>query len=605
MPKVRASMPRKKTGRPSRKDIDYPKLAKEWLRSSPVLTLTDFAKQHNVPERTLRQKQLIINGKKTLPFRTKERAAFQSTGLVSSHKIRSKLESVELQPGKHYIRALEQGRALLEHLMVRSAEGFEEMASTPLAYNSAGEAARVSMAAAKELRELCLELQGVPGADEDYGWPVTRGFWPHPYQRDFIFDTPETMRQHGGEMFLQAFIGGVGSGKTRCGAEKFGNLAWLNRGTQGGVFAPTYRMLEDSTKRVFFEVLGQKGLSYRYRASDNSVILFGDTRIIFRSMEKYEHIRGMELGYFWIDEPGQMSDGSAFNVIMGRVRDSKAPQACGLITSTPDGLNWLYDELVTRGRDNKVKLYAATTQQNVSLPKAYVKRLEALYDERYAKQELGGVFLDVFSGQAYWNFERAHSINNEIGYEPNLPLKLCFDLNVDPMCWGIVQTRRHRDGYDIDFVIDELHVRTASTEAVCAEFIERYRGHRAGVLVYGDSTCRSRATSATRTDYEIIKTALEREFLGVEMNIGKSNPAVTDSVAEVNARLKSGTGERMLFVNGDKCPETVKDFERVAFQPGTRLLDKKDRERTHHTDAIRYYISREYPIRTVKTRLAA
>lgn len=582
---------------------NWQRMLEFWLKSPLDLTLKDFAKLHKFTYSTMRDKKLIVDGKLRKPFQAKFRKECQARSSISISKIRKTLENIKVPRGKHYIKALEQGRLLLEHLMIAAAEGFDVMSNTPYPYTSAGEAARVSISAVSAYRELCLDLQGIPDAGDDFGWPVTKGFWPHPYQRDFILDTAETCKAGGEDLFLQAFIGGIGSGKTRCGAEKFGLLAWLNRGTQGGVFAPTYRMLEDSTKLMFFKVLNEKGISYKYRASDNSIIMFGDTKILFRSMEKYEHIRGMELGYFWIDEPGQMKDAMPFNVIMGRVRDCRAPQSMGLITSTPDGLNWLYDEVVVKKAENKCKTYTAATRQNISLPSDYIERLEALYDDRFAKQELGGAFVNVFAGQAYWNFDRPESINNKIEYEPRLPLILCFDLNVDPMCWNILQSRRHKSGHNIEFIIDEMHLRTASTEDACVEFTRRYKKHRSGVHVYGDATCRSRHTSATRTDYEIIKTVLERNFIGVEMNIGKFNPAITDSVAEVNARLKNTEGKRRLFINEQSCPETIKDFERVIFQPGTRLLDKTNKERTHHTDNIRYYVHTVYPLRDVRVQM--
>ena len=72
----------------------------------------------------------------------------------------------------------------------------------------------------------------------------------------------------------------------------------------------------------------------------------------------------------------------------------------------------------------------------------------------------------------------------------------------------------------------------------------------------------------------------------------------------MNARLKDGKGHRKLFIVKEKCPETIKDFEQVAFKPGTRDLDKTDPKRTHHTDAVGYYINREYPVRRIKRRAA-
>jgi hypothetical protein len=555
-----------------------------------------FAELHKIALSTLKTKRIEVDGKMQRVFTTKWRKNYHAAHALDSSTIRAELDAVPISRDRHFVRSLEQGKLLCEHIMKRAAEGFDALSKTPFEYTSAGEAARIAMQAASTLRELCLDLQGIPQEDEEYGWPVTKGFWPFPYQRDFIFDLPSTLRATGEDVFLFAFLGGIGSGKTRCGAEKFGELCWRNRGVTGAIFGPTYRMLEDSTKLMFFKVLTEKGLSYKYRASDNSITLFGDTKILFRSMDNPEHLRGPEFGHAWADEPGQLPDPSALNVIMGRMRDAKAPEPCLLLTTSPNGLNWLYDELVTKGRENRVKLYHGTSEQNIALADGYIDRLKALYDERFYAQEVLGKFIDIFAGQAYWNFDRQASVSNEFDYDPALPIVLCVDFNVDPMCWNILQQRRYRDGRVIDTCVDEIHVRTASTELTCKEFLNRYGEHRSGVNVHGDATGHARNTAATRTDYQIINEMLSKTLPAVEVCTGRYNPSVTDSISSVNARLKNANGVRNFFIH-PRCVQTIRDFERVTFVSGTRELDKTQKDLTHHSDACRYYLYVQYPIR--------
>jgi hypothetical protein len=571
-------------------------LLDDWQRSDLKLGLGEFAALHSIPLRTLSCKQLEVEGKMIYPFRAAWRKEFHQRHSLDSSTIRADLDNVPVSRDKHFIRALEQGKVLCEHIMKKAAEGFDALSTTPFEYTSPGEAARVAMAAASTLRELCLDLQGIPQEDEEYGWPVTKGFWPFPYQRDFIFDLPSTLRATGEDVFLFGFIGGIGSGKTRAGAEKFGDLCWRNRGVTGAIFGPTYRMLEDATKPMFFKVLASKGLSYKYRASENSITLFGDTKVLFRSMDNPEHLRGPQYGHFWMDEAGQLADAAAFNIVMGRMREAKAAELCGIITTTPDGLNWLYDELVTKQRENRVKLYHGTSEQNVALPSGYVDRLKALYDERFYAQEVLGKWIDIFAGQAYWNFDRAQSVSDEFDYDPSIPIALCVDFNVDPMCWNIIQQRRYRDGRIIDTCFDEIHVRTASTEVTCREFLNRYGKHKAGVNVHGDATGHSRTTAATRTDYQIIQEMLSKAIPAVEICTGRYNPGVTDSISAVNARLKNAAGVRSFFVH-PRCTQTIRDFERVSFVSGTRELDKSQKDLTHHSDATRYYLYSLYPVR--------
>jgi len=593
---------RRAAGTKTRGKHPWAALLEQWLRSDQDLQLREFAILHRVPERTLRSKRLEVDGVICIPFETSFRKKYQADNMDKNPGIRAELDKIP-NTEKHYIRALELGQKLSEHIMKTAAHGFDTMSTKPFCYTSAGEAARVAMSAAETLRSLSLDLQGIPAEDEEYGWPMTKGFWPHAYQRDFIFDLPSTLRATGQDVYLFGFIGGIRSGKTRCGAEKFGHLCWVNRGTQAAIFGPTYRMLEDSTKLMFFKVLNEKGMSYKYRASDNSVTIFGDTRVLFRSMDNPEHLRGAEFGHFWIDEAGQLPDSTAFRIIMGRMSETKSTEPCGLVTTTPDGLNWLYDELVTKQYENKVKLYYASTEQNFSLLDEYVDRLKVLYDERFYAQEVLGKFIDIFAGQAYWNFDRTASVTTEYDYDPRLPIKLCVDFNVDPMCWNIVQQWRYNDGRIVDVSVDEIHVRTASTELACREFLARYGKHEYGVYVYGDATGHSRATSATRTDYQIINEMLSADMVGVEVHAGRSQPRITDSITAVNARLKNMAGVRNFLVH-ERCKATISDFERVNFVPGTRELDKSDRERTHHSDACRYYLFTQYPVRSPRVKMS-
>lgn len=574
-------------------------LLQDWLHADSKTTLKDFATLHRCHLRTLRDKRLTVDGVQAKPFTLAWRKYYLAQKRLSDSALVKALDGVPVAKDRVFLRAVEQGKVLTEHIMKRAGEGFDSLTTgSAFEYTSAGEAARVAMQAASTLRELCLDLQGIPPEGDDFGWPMTKGFWPHAYQRDFIFDLPSTLKAAGDDVFLFAFIGGIGSGKTRCGAEKFGHLCWANRGTQGAIFGPTYRMLEDSTKQMFFKVLSEKGLSYKYRASDNSIMLYGDTKIVFRSMDDPQHLRGPEYAYFWMDEAGQLSSADAFNVIIGRMREVKATECCGLVTTTPDGLNWLYDELISKQSENHVKIYAANSEQNISLPAGYIDRLKALYDERFYAQEVCGKFLNIFAGQAYWNFDRSASVTDEYEYEAKFPIQLCVDFNVDPMCWNIIQQRNYRDGRTIDCCIDEIHIRTASTEVACKEFLNRYGKHQAGVHVHGDATGHSRMTAATRTDYQIIEQMLSAAMKGVEVYAGHYNPGVTDSIGAVNARLKNSVGVRSFFVHG-RCVQTIRDFERVGFVSGTREIDKSQKDLTHHSDACRYYLFAKYPIRTV------
>jgi hypothetical protein len=178
----------------------------------------------------------------------------------------------------------------------------------------------------------------------------------------------------------------------------------------------------------------------------------------------------------------------------------------------------------------------------------------------------------------------------------NADLSLCCDFNVSPMCWNIAQDVRTRGGEIYTYFLEEMHLDTAGTQVAADEFVDRYSGHKGTVLVYGDATGRSRHTSATRSDYEIIEKTLKRAKLRFELRIGTSNPRESDRIAAVNARLLDARRQRKLFIS-EACKYTLIDLERVGFKPGTRQLDKNQGNLTHHTDAIGYKVNYDFPVR--------
>ena len=101
--------------------------------------------------------------------------------------------------------------------------------------------------------------------------------------------------------------------------------------------------------------------------------------------------------------------------------------------------------------------------------------------------------------------------------------------------------------------------------------------------IYGDATGESRQSSASRTDWQIV-----REFFGryperyrASYHVPGSNPPVKDRVNCVNAMLGNQAGERRIQIDPG-CKQLIQDFERVHWKAdpsGNALaaMDKTDR----------------------------
>ena len=122
-------------------------------------------------------------------------------------------------------------------------------------------------------------------------------------------------------------------------------------------------------------------------------------------------------------------------------------------------------------------------------------------------------------------------------------------------------------------------------------------------MYYGDATGDQRRTSASRTDWQIVK-----EFFGrhtdryqPQFRVPRGNPAVKDRINCVNALLRNHAGQHRLMVD-QSCKHLIKDLEQVCWKAdpyGNPLadLDKSDPMRTHASDAVGYFVAREFPMR--------
>ena len=83
----------------------------------------------------------------------------------------------------------------------------------------------------------------------------------------------------------------------------------------------------------------------------------------------------------------------------------------------------------------------AKTYNNKFLPADYVDNLYKQYSSDLVEQYIEGNFINLTQGKVYKNFDR--DVNGVIkDYDPNLPLILCVDFNVNPMKWVLVGSRR-------------------------------------------------------------------------------------------------------------------------------------------------------------------
>ena len=215
------------------------------------------------------------------------------------------------------------------------------------------------------------------------------------------------------------------------------------------------------------------------------------------------------------------------------------------------------------------------------------------------EQEMEGKFVS-FQGRVYHTFDRSkHCVTLE--YNPVESLIIALDFNVSPGVAAIMQDITLPDKKTGTGVIGEVHIpRNSNTVHVCNKIINDWSHHKGYVYVYGDATGGAQGSAKILgSDWALVQATLRPAFgARLIMKYEKSNPKERVRVNAVNARLYNAAGEIRMMVDPEKAPHVVNDFEGVGLlEGGSGEIDKRRTpELTHISDAIGYYIHKEFPV---------
>ena len=189
----------------------------------------------------------------------------------------------------------------------------------------------------------------------------------------------------------------------------------------------------------------------------------------------------------------------------------------------------------------------------------------------------------------------------KLNYNPNIPLHLTCDFNVDPMCWIIA----HKDDKKV-YYIDEIIIENTSTTNAIAEFIRRYPEHKSTIIINGDASGDNRSCNSEFTNYALIRNALYAYgYKDHKFHLRSFNPPIKSRIASFNAKVKNAKGDVCIFVD-PKCKWFLHNMYNLKFKTGTSLVDvpthhriKQDNELKfleHPFDAGSYLVEYYFPI---------
>lgn len=116
------------------------------------------------------------------------------------------------------------------------------------------------------------------------------------------------------------------------------------------------------------------------------------------------------------------------------------------------------------------------------------------------------------------------------------------------------------------------------------------------VYLYGDASGHVGEKHGHASDYVTLEQELRRNGFRVQQKVPRTNPAIKDGQASLNAKICDAMNVRSFFVNKGKCPMLHKGLSTLKLKGGS-TFQEEDAEYQHITTAVRYYTAVEFPIK--------
>lgn len=420
------------------------------------------------------------------------------------------------------------------------------------------------------------------------------------------------------------FMGGQGAGKTMSLVGKCLKLSTINDPIPGIVTVPDF----DHFESVILETLRLEDKNGRRWFLEDSQFHYSGHVLEWEgggpwhvaSAVRPNAIKGKNRAWGAMDEPGIQSY-QAYRNTIGRIRHVNAKLRQFVATGTPEGLGWMAEQWGEERAAN-YKVYRMDLRQNVELMKEvpeYLQQVLANSTEQEAASYIAGEMVNLSGALVYITFNRA-LWREDVPIHPNLPLRITFDFNVDPMSCIIAQIVPGKFGNELN-VIDGIIQNNSWTPQVCEEIVRRYgreasarqfgfrgsRGWPGGVVVYGDATGGARSTTSLKSNYDLITEILGSEFPSYKLHetvVRKFNPPELERVNAMNVLMRNALGHTRMFIrrtspHAKLCTlnKLIRSFEMTIKEAGTNHIAKPAGEtHTHPTDALGYLVAAEFPV---------
>lgn len=397
---------------------------------------------------------------------------------------------------------------------------------------------------------------------------------PNKHQRKFHFSTKP-------KVYLSM---GYGGGKTYSLCMKGIQLAAINEGFDGGILAPSLKMLKRDVVPLFKAICKENSIPLVWNSVDSFFNFpeLGTTIYAFHSEDNGDSIRGPNLAFGLINEITMCSKG-AFDAFIARIRVKQAKLLQLAMSGTPEGFNWTYEYFIEQPRLD-TDLIFGRSMDNVHVADSYFENLKSSYDEKLLKQYLDGEFVNLSGNRALWAFERFIHVSDQAKKTEGAPIWVSLDFNVNPMSAVLWNRLPTIEGKPALVAFDEICLNSSDTHEM-ADVIKDKVG--TNVVIFPDPAGNARSTkSRGMTDIGILYDAGFKD-----VRFKKKIPSVRDCLNASNNMLD----KKQILIH-PRCKNFIADAEQCILKSGGLEIDKSNPNRSHWLDGFKNMIDYEFPI---------
>lgn len=388
--------------------------------------------------------------------------------------------------------------------------------------------------------------------------------------------------------------------------------------------------IKDSIYSDFKGIISEWGLNDYFILQQNYIQCVSGSYIRFRGLDDSEKVKGISnFKRVLLEEISQFEEVD-FKQIRKRLRGKANQQIIGIFNPISED-HWLKTNLF-----DSLELEQVPVQDKISGKWISKKGNSVVYKLTYLdnKYIVGPHFIDQHTiddfehdklhdyayylvyalgewgklrtgGEVYKKFSTAKHVSVH-PYDPELPIHLTFDFNVNPYMTAIACQLVGKDLKIInEFCLSDPQNRTSE---VCKQFERTYYAHDKGLFIYGDPSGKAQDTRSEKgyNDFRIIEQYLVK--YRPQLRVASKAPPVVMRMNFINA-IFDFNFENISIGIDSRCKETIKDFSSVLeASDGTKDKKKEKNPVTgitfekwgHVTDAMEYLIcqifSREFDI---------